>query len=249
MMKMSTNLWNQRSETPYLSGNMLHIWKIMLPLDEDLLSRLQSHLSNDEIQRLNNIIVDLDKKKFIAARGILRELIGSYLTIAPHKIQFSQNPYGKPYLAENLLTFNVSHSHDCIIFGFTHDDPLGVDIEYCKVDFDLLSVAQDFCTNNELQKLLSLTEEERSLGFYRCWTRKEAVLKAIGLGLYFPLKALEVSLLSTEAISIINLEEKLSNNTRWNLMEINPAQNYIGAIASTKKFDNIFQWDWNLLRS
>lgn len=244
----STFTWLAGLETfRCLSPHNLHAWRVMLPLDDDVFHKLKLNLSEDEHIKANQFYAANDKIRYIITRGILRELLSRYLNIRPHHIQFSYNLYGKPYL-QNNLEFNITHSNHCIMLAFSMNIPIGVDIEFCKNDFNPLLIAQDFFSTNEYDKLLSLPPEMRHLAFYRCWTRKEAIIKAMGKGLAFPLSKLDVTLLPAEKPKLIKLETNDIDSGGWHLIEIKPHLNYIGAIATSGEINSVSYYDWNCLK-
>lgn len=242
-------IWNAKFEKNFLSNDSIQIWKITLPFDNKIINRLMINLSDDEIEKSSKFYFKFDSDTYISSRGVLRELISTYLKIPPKTIYFNYNQYGKPYLKDSTLQFNISHSRNCILLAFTYDSPIGVDVEYCKMDVDFLAIAQDFFSNEEYKKLLSLPLDEKKLGFYRCWTRKEAILKAMGTGLSFSTKQIEVTLLPFEEVDIVNLDHNIPWEVSWDLLEIFPQKDYIGAVAVGKKINNVFLQDWNLYQN
>lgn len=125
------------------------------------------------------------------------------------EIQFDYSKYGKPYLlhlkkplnmlndplANQTFFFNLSHSHNYILIAISKNKRLGIDIEYCKSDIDFLNIAKEFCSANEYHQLLKLSLNQRLIRFYQYWTHKEALAKALGWGLSFPLKQIEINFL------------------------------------------------------
>src|SRR5260363_377522 len=145
-------------------------------------------LDNDEKAKANRFHFNIHRHRFIAARGILRCLAGQLLGQPPNALQFSYTSYGKPILKEYpRLQFNLSHSHDRAIYAFTLDMAIGVDIEYQNSQCDVESIAKRFFTAREFNALQTLPGPEKIATFFKLWVRKEAVLKALGYGLSWPL--------------------------------------------------------------
>ncbi|MGH9683821.1 MAG: 4'-phosphopantetheinyl transferase family protein [Candidatus Acidiferrales bacterium] len=162
------------------------------------LGRLQPHLSADENERASRFHFNRDRTRFIAARGALRELLGGYLRLPPGAITFHYDGHKKPSLDGKLtgksLNFNVSHSDDVVVYAFGWDRNIGIDVEKMRQDFGGEDVARRYFSSGEVSRLMTLDQRDRSLGFFNCWTRKEAYVKACGEGLEIPLDSFEVSL-------------------------------------------------------
>ncbi len=185
------------------NNNILHIWKLKFSnkLTEAQFKKGLSVLSEPERTKALRYKFRHLQEKYIQAQYHLRYLLGLYLDITPDKVEFVLGDHGKPYLKNNFdeldfkLQFNISHSKDYSIFAFTKDREIGVDIE--KIDEKpYLELADRFFSKKE-QELLHTNDTDMQavkLGFFRLWTRKEAYLKAIGLGLYYPLDAFSVNI-------------------------------------------------------
>ena len=125
----------------------------------------------------------------------MRLLIGKYLEINPAEISFQYSEFGKPGIANNnSLQFNISHSQNIALFAFTKKFNIGVDVEFVNPDIEVKEIAENFFSTNEIRIYLPYLREQQTLGFFNCWTRKEAFIKAVGEGLSFPLDKFEVSL-------------------------------------------------------
>jgi phosphopantetheinyl transferase len=142
---------------------------------------------NIERNEVHVWLMRLKKPDRAIARTALRVLLGRYLDIAPAKIEFAYGVHGKPELTLPAgLDFSVSHAGDLAAFAFTRDCQIGIDIEQIRPISEMLDVARRFFTSEEFDHLMSLPEDERVIGFYLCWTRREAYIKAIGSALSVP---------------------------------------------------------------
>jgi len=152
----------------------------------------------DERQRAERFRFERDRRRFIVAHGVLRDILGRYLKCSPAQVSFSYNQYGKPALAQESeaigLRFNMSHSHEVALYALTRAREVGVDVELLREDFASLEIAERFFSRSEVALLNSLAPELRTDGFFNCWTRKEAYIKALGEGLSHPLDRFAVSL-------------------------------------------------------
>ena len=171
---------------------------------------------------------------FVVARGVLRTLLGQYLECDPRGIQFLYTQHGKPYLANSDLHFNVSHSDEMAVYAFTRQAQIGVDIEKVENIFKH-DVAQRFFSNKEYELLTALDGFTQQRGFYRIWSRKEALIKAVGEGLHIPLASFSVSLEDIE-------ELKFPAENSWHLQSFNVDPAYEAAFAVSPSPTKISQF-------
>lgn len=150
-------------------------------------------LSYDEKNRANSYAFDYLRDEFIICRSTLRKVLGEFLNRSPSDICFSYSEYGKPYLSPKISScyFNVSHSKEYFAIAIS-DVCMGVDIEYCQKDLELLQIAKEVFTSNEMTKLSILSKEKQLHEFYKMWTIKEACIKALGTGFNFDPKLFEI---------------------------------------------------------
>ena len=159
------------------------VWRLSLDRDASEFARLHAFLSDDERERAARFHFERDRNRFAAGRGQLREVLGELLEIPPSAVRFTYGPQGKPALAhETDLRFNLSHSQDLALLAVTQNQEVGVDLEFIRPDLDPLEVAPSVFSPDECAVLESLPEEERIPAFYGYWTRKEAFIKALGIG-------------------------------------------------------------------
>lgn len=169
------------------SRNTVHVWTATLrtsePRREDL-----SILSDDERSRALAFGADCHRRRFVAARVALRQVLAQYLRIPPANVRFRYERFGKPQLltqADRPIYFNLSHSEDRALIAVTTEGRVGIDVERVPPDsiWDTVApVAARFFTALDRDALMALAPCERLRGFYQIWTRKEAHLKACGLG-------------------------------------------------------------------
>jgi 4'-phosphopantetheinyl transferase len=190
------------SNPPVESGDPLapgevRVVEAGLGLPPARLDALLGLLAPDERARAERFVFDVHRRRFAAARGLLRELLGRLLEKAPASLRFEYGPHGKPRLRHDpgtALSFNVSHSGERALFAFARGRELGVDIEAVRAEIDHAAIAARFFAEGERRALLELPEAEQAPGFFTIWTRKEACVKLLGGGLAIGLDAFEVSL-------------------------------------------------------
>ena len=218
-----------------LDPGEIHIWSISLDPPPDHADRLTRLLADDEKARADRFRFDRHRRQYAVGRGALRTLLAAYLGTRPELIAFSYGPRGKPFLAEPLagtgLQFNLSNSDEMALVGFVRGVEIGVDIEYLKSMPDCVEISERFFSQSEREVLRSLPQEVKEEGFFNCWTRKEAYLKAVGEGLAAPLDSFDVTLAPGEPPRMLTLEGDAARAARWTFRHFRPAEKYIGALA------------------
>lgn len=216
-----------------IKDNEIHVWSANIDQPNSVIQELTQTLSEDELKRADRFYFDKHKNRFITCRGILRNILGNYLEIAPEKIQFCYSDRGKPALLpnNNNLYFNLSHSENMAVYAMTRKLQIGVDIEYIRPITDAEEIAKRFFSESEYKLIQSLPENQKQLAFFNCWTRKEAYIKAIGQGLAYSLDKIEVSLIPGESPRIISIggDTNLANN--WSIYELKLNNSYAAALA------------------
>jgi len=189
-------------------------------------------LSPDEKGRAGQFRFERDRDSFVVARGVLRILLGRYLNISPAGIPFKYGAKGKPAIAGPAgIDFNMSHSGSLAVFAFTAGCPVGIDVERIRPLPDMQSIADRFFCSEEAAELMSLAPNQREHGFYLCWTRKEAYIKASGDGLSAPLNSFRVTLRPCQPARFIHLANDASASKAWSLHDLPLASNYAAALA------------------
>lgn len=175
----------------------IRVFSASLDVSESRLRRLRESLSGDERARAERFVFEVHRRRFTAARGLLREVLAGELGIPPAAVRFDYGPRGKPALARDLeteLRFNVSHAQERALLAVARGLELGVDIEAVREGIDTAAIAKRFFSPKEGGALLALPEAARADAFFTIWTRKEAYVKLLGGGLAIPLDSFDVSL-------------------------------------------------------
>jgi 4'-phosphopantetheinyl transferase len=220
-------------------SNTVHLWRASTAISDEEEREFRAILSADELERADRFIYPIHRKRYIAARGMLRQLLAYYMDILARDITFLYSHYKKPYLANTNLQFNLSHSHDMAVFAFTQQFPLGVDIEKIENSFKE-SVAERNFSEKEFSQLMALPEDERIPAFYWIWSRKEALVKAVGEGLHVPLKSFSVSLQEREE----QLHFEYDSHSLWHLESFIAHPDYQSAFVTPQPVNKILYWDW-----
>lgn len=208
----------------------LHL--LQLDLSEPEREALSRHLSPDERSRADRFVFAHDRDRFLVGHGRMRELLAGYVGVPPRELRFSYGMHGKPRLLHSgpAPHFNLSHSDDQAALAVSHDVEVGVDIE--KVRMVERGLARRFFGAAEIAALEALPDEQWLDGFFRCWTRKEAVLKATGVGLTLSLASFDVSIAADEPPRLLRLDGDPEATGRWSLFEIRPNAETIVAVAA-----------------
>jgi 4'-phosphopantetheinyl transferase len=215
---------------PQRSRNCVLVWSWCLdshPLSGDAGEAL---LSVDEKARCHSFVGSLNQRRFVAGRAGLRSLLGEHLGLDPRALVFVQDAFGKPTLSgEPSTQFSLSHSEDGALLAVSDTLSVGADIE-CVRALDHLDLANQYFRRNEVAEIESLPHRnEQVQAFYRIWTLKEAVVKALGKGLSIPLESFEVSI-STSPPALVVSPGGASG--AWWLHSMTPMGGYCGALAA-----------------
>ena len=222
--------------TPTLAHDDIHVWRQSLALGPSDVESFCSLLSPDELERAGRFRFDTDRSDFIVSRGTLRTLLGSYLGVPPQELRFAYSEFGRPSLVartpSNMLDFNVSHSSGVVLLAFALGRKIGIDVEKVRQDFGTAEIAERFFSMAERAALRKLPPEQRHEAFFRCWTRKEAFIKALGEGLSHPLDQFDVSLAPGEPAAILATRPDGEEVRRWLLWNVQVPGDYAAALAA-----------------
>jgi 4'-phosphopantetheinyl transferase len=193
-------------------------------------------LSGEEKARMLRFHFAHDQSAFAFARGMLRTLLGSYLRVSPELVSFQISELGKPSLSgqwvQSSLHFNLSHTAGAVVVALCLDRKIGADIERIRQDFDVEDIAEKFFSPSEQQALRSFAPgQSRVEAFFRCWTRKEAWLKARGSGLSFPLTDFDVSISAEPREILLVTRPDPDEARRWRILDEGAPSGYASAVA------------------
>ena len=204
-----------------LPEHEVQLWRINLATVAEAEQRWERILSADERSRAARFHFSKDRAYFTATRALLRTILGGYLNLNPTELVFQHSEKEKPSLHPSSpagqMEFNVSHSGSVAILAFSRARALGVDVEQLRDNFDHEAIARRFFSEQEQRELATLSPAERYHGFFRCWTRKEAYIKARGAGLSLPLHQFDVSLRRGEVNALLATRPDSTEAARWSL--------------------------------
>jgi 4'-phosphopantetheinyl transferase len=239
--------WKKPDTNINIYQNETHVWLLPLELESDQLHQLRTFLSDDEMDRAERVHFDKQRNHYIAARGQMRKIINNYLRIKDEKLVFVYNEFGKPYLENNPIHFNLSHSHELALLAINMNYELGVDIEWIHRKTDLMPIGERFFSENEFTELNALPANLQRQGFFNCWTRKESYIKARGVGLGIPLSKFEVSLKPDESVQLKSTQHDPEAANKWKLYAFDPYPDYTAALTINTNTTQISFWDGSVL--
>jgi 4'-phosphopantetheinyl transferase len=219
-----------------LDFDTIHVGLAALDRSVEGLRSLESHLTDDERQRAARFHFDRDRMRFVCARGLLRHLLTAELDLPPDRIRFVYGAHGKPSLAPDQarsgLRFNVSHSDGLGLFVLARERAIGADIEKIRPVRYGRAVASRFFAADECAALEGLVGDDFDRAFFRCWTRKEAFVKAVGDGLSYPLRSFSVAVSERDPARILRVDGDPSARERFWLTTFPAGTGFEAAIVT-----------------
>jgi len=214
-------------ETPHV-----HVWRIDLHTAPAQLERLLGLLDDAEVRRAQQFRFERHRRRFITGRGVMRILLGRYTGRLPQALDLSYNPHGKPSLKDaGSLEFNFTNSRDLALLCVARQRQLGIDLEHLGRHADYAGIVNRFFAEREVEELFSIPEGRRHAAFLTGWTRKEAYIKALGMGLSLPLGKFAVTIDPEVAPSLISADDMPDEPDRWAFRHLEPEPGYVASLA------------------
>jgi len=223
-----------------LAPGDVELWSVDLDLDrpdEDGRGGGVWQLSEQEQARAARMRLDADRRSFVASHLWLRRLLADRLGVAPARIEYATSGTGKPELASPSLPrlcFSMSRSGGLALYAFALGREIGIDVEECRAGSDLAGMERRFLAPAEQAVLSGMVGPERREAFYRTWTRKEAFLKAIGVGLSVPWAAVDTT------GDVVRLEREVGGiemgDESWSLRDLEVGPSYAAAVSVEGSF-------------
>jgi len=210
---------------PTLGKDELHVWAVPLRGEAEAFVSLLSPAERDRAERFH--FAD-HRRRYEIGHGALRRILGGYLGTDPAALDFDTGPRGKPYLLGEGPFFNLSHSGKLALIGVGAVE-LGLDCEKVRRLGSYYQIAEKHFSSCEFGVLGDLPEADRLLAFYRCWTRKEAYIKALGEGLAMSLDSFDVSL--GDDPKLVECRDRDESAAEWELLDVSPGPEFVAAAA------------------
>jgi 4'-phosphopantetheinyl transferase len=233
--------WERQPLRPSLSRGEIHIWRAEIDVAGVSLEDLLETLAPDEHARAARFRFAAHRNRFVAARGILRRILGSYLDRKPGELQFLYSSNGKPVLANegDWLRFSVSHAADLALYAVSREREVGVDVERLRPDMAVDDIAERYFSVSELAELREVPPAARTLAFFDCWTRKEAYVKALGQGLSLPLREFDVPVTRHKPARLVDQQGR-----SWLLRPLEVGPEYAAAVVGEGEDWDLRFWQW-----
>lgn len=235
MTPIDIGRWQQSTTVPPLTDELIHVWLVTLDAPQSVVDALRINLSPDELERAAKFVFERHRHRFIVGRACLRILLGGYLGRPPAKLEFHYGPCGKPELAhresQTGLRFNLAHSKSTALVGVASKQEIGIDVEHWRNMTDGKDIAERFFAREEIEQLNSLQPERWQQGFFACWTRKEAYIKARGEGLSVPLNEFAITVRADNRVAILHSDIDPKDVDRWSVQELQPGAECSAAVV------------------
>lgn len=220
-----------------LEPNTVHVWAFTLEAPPDCVELCRDWLSDDERARADRFVFERHRVRHTVAHGVLRRLLSLYCDATPDSLQFAATQAGKPALQPDgrgapAIAFNLTHSETRGALGVSSDRPLGIDLEQLRTHIEALSISSNYFFGSERQAIESAPSTLRDETFFRYWVAKEAVLKAEGIGLGFPLDRFRVDFHSQEAVASIETLDPAALAGDWTVRMLPCEPGWLGAVAA-----------------
>jgi 4'-phosphopantetheinyl transferase len=219
-----------------LAPDDVHVWVARIDRPSQHVQAAIGYLSSDEREKAQRFHSSADASRHIVGRGLARGLLGRLLGIHPASLCFHENRFGKPRIADAQngrgLQFNISHSGDLVLVALARGREVGVDVERLNRHVELEQVAARMFCRHERDDLMSLPVDERLRGFFCCWCRKEAFIKAGGKGLSMPLDKFDVSLSCAEPVVLVTPGAYPTETNQWTVRDLDVGPSHAAAVAA-----------------
>lgn len=217
-------------EPPQLRPGIVYIWEGRLDVPARVTAAARKLLSAGERKRADRFAYDRHRRRYTVAQGHLRRVLGQLTDTRPEDIRFHYEEKGKPWLPGGP-SFNQSHSEDRLMIGVAASGRLGVDIEEMRQVRLMLGIADKNFAPDEAARLHAAPANERRRLFFRFWTRKEAFLKALGVGLTHPLRSFSVDPTPGAAQGLLHVEDLPEDPAQWHIGGVRCAEGAEAALA------------------
>ena len=238
--------WLKPTIDSYKLNNNAHIWLIRYDQSDLLLEESKYILSDAEKQRASRFHFEIDRKRFSVTRGLLKKVLSKITSKPAQEIQFQFNKHGKPELigSSKNIYFSVTHSGNLGLIAISDLAPIGIDVEQFRKKMITEKIAKRFFSKLEVEAFLTLNENEKLQGFFNCWTRKEAFIKAVGKGLSIPLNTFDVTLKPNEPAQLLAVRYKNETSNEWVLRDIKVDDGYASAVILKAKAELFLKHYW-----
>jgi 4'-phosphopantetheinyl transferase len=243
------NAWNPTANDLKLSSGHIDVWKIDLSREDKNIFMHAQCLTKEEQARADKYVTGKKSREFIITRSALRNILGHVLNEDPRRFEFTYTGQGMPALSpatpNQNISFNVSHSFDMSLIAITLEQPVGIDVEKVRGDIDYEKLALRYFSDNEYKAIMKYDDEQRVHAFFATWTRKEAIVKAMGTGIASGLKSFDVSVDPAGPAELKETRWGPGIPSKWTLDTIDTGADYFACLASIGSGQDIRCWTLN----
>lgn len=241
--------WLEPPAIPVPNRTEVHVWRIPLDRPHEEVEAFRLLLTPDEHHRAERLVSPVHSRRFIVARGSLRAILARYLAVAPATIRFEYGSHGKPQLGSSHalvhpLHFNLAHSGELALLSVTGLGAIGIDVEQIRPDYPSEKIAKRYFSAGEIEALGRLAPQAYADAFFRCWTRKEAFIKATGRGLNLPLDQFDVTLAPGESAQLLRTAWDPGEAAHWSLRELEAGKGFAASLAVRGHSYRVHCWEF-----
>jgi len=209
----------------------VHVWQAHLSTVPLEFQDIASFVPKDELARARLMRIPSVRDRYTISRIFLRSTLSFYLGIDATDIVFELSQFGKPYIAKSDLEFNLTHSANLALLAIASKRRAGIDVERVSTDPPVLDIARRFFSTDEYAASEALPSDLLLSAFYATWTRKEAFLKGVGLGIARHLAQCAVSVSPREPAAVLRVDWDSSLAGRWDLCDLDVDEGYFSCLA------------------
>lgn len=224
------------SHPTQIEPDTVHVWSFFLEGPPPFVALCRSYLSAEERARADRFVFERDRIRYTVAHAVLRHLLSRCCGLAPEFLRFTTTAAGKPSLwsdagASCALHFNLSHSESRGLLGVSPLE-LGVDLEKVRPEVETLAISRHYFFGSERDAIEAAPSHERDNAFFRYWVAKEAVLKAQGIGLGFPLDRFRIDFLPDGDRARIETFDAAALEPAWHVRMLTCEPGWFGAVVA-----------------
>jgi 4'-phosphopantetheinyl transferase len=243
---MTAQSWQPTAHQRPPAPGEIHVWRIDLACAAS--PAPVSLLSPDERERAARLLIEDKRVRFVAGRGALRRVLGQYLGLAPQALVFEYGMHGKPVLDHGEsaagLDFNFSSSENLALLAVARTRAIGVDIEYRRCNISVPSFARHILSESEVADLARIPTERHTRALLTAWTRKEAYLKALGVGLSRSMSGFTTGFGDEGEAIVRRLEDADGNTQLWTFAPLAAHPDFLACLAAPGDNWTVQRFDW-----
>jgi len=241
------NPWKAASADVEPDSDHVDVWRISTQLDGPQLNAFESVLSAHQRERAARLRVDEKRRQYIVAQGLTRRILGRAVSASPQAVEFVRGPKGKPYLggaaAAQGIQFNMTHTSHLALIAVTRRGEVGIDIERIRRNLAWEKLARRYFSAHEQAAFRAQPADARLRAFFVCWTRKEAVLKAIGTGIGGGLGSFDVSVDPDSPPRLLENRWNGRFHGHWSMTHLEPGEPYVATLVTEYGGVRLRCWD------